>query len=142
MDACQWALRAVELGAGELLVTAIDREGTGKGYDLELTRKIAELVPVPVIAGGGPGRIEDVYEAIVVGKADAVSIASLLHYDFVRHNRSHDRQFVEEGNTEFLRKGSGFSKIEGAGIPQLKKYLADRGIGQRIETKVARAADQ
>ncbi|MFA6316460.1 MAG: imidazole glycerol phosphate synthase subunit HisF [Elusimicrobiota bacterium] len=80
VDACEWALRAAELGAGEVLVTSVDREGTGSGYDLELTRKLAETLPIPVIACGGAGSLKHVEEAVSSGKADAVSLASLLHY--------------------------------------------------------------
>ena len=80
LDAYEWALRATELGAGELLVTSVDREGTRKGFDLELTRRIADAVPIPVIASGGAGSIEDVAAVIRDGHADAVAVASLLHY--------------------------------------------------------------
>jgi imidazole glycerol-phosphate synthase subunit HisF len=80
LDAYEWALRATDLGAGELLVTSVDREGTRKGFDLELTRRIADAVPIPVIASGGAGSIDDVAAVIRDGHADAVAVASLLHY--------------------------------------------------------------
>lgn len=80
LDACRWARQAAELGAGELLVTSIDQEGTGKGYDLELTRAIAASVPIPVIACGGAGNPGHVVSAAVEGRADAVAVAGLLHY--------------------------------------------------------------
>lgn len=80
IDAVQWAVRAVELGAGEILLTSLDRDGTKDGYDLELTRAIAESVSVPVIASGGAGKLEDFYDAITIGKADAVLAASLFHF--------------------------------------------------------------
>jgi cyclase len=83
-DACEWALQACELGAGELLVTSVDQEGTGKGYDLELTRLVAQAVPIPVIACGGAGSLEHVAQAVLEGKADAVTVAHLLHYDKCR----------------------------------------------------------
>lgn len=79
-DAIAWARECVERGVGEILVTSIDREGTGKGYDLELIRAIAPHVPIPVIACGGAGRPSDIVEAVTVGHADAVSMASILHY--------------------------------------------------------------
>ena len=71
-DALEWAVRAAELGAGELLVTSINQEGTGKGLDLELIRIISESVPIPVIACGGIGQVSHVHDAVVEGKADAV----------------------------------------------------------------------
>jgi cyclase len=80
IDAIKWAKEAVALGAGELLVTSMDADGHQAGYDLELTRAISEAVGVPVIASGGAGTLEHLYEAIVVGKADAVLAASIFHY--------------------------------------------------------------
>lgn len=80
LDAFDWALRAADLGAGELLVTSVDREGTKKGFDLELTRRIADAVTIPVIASGGAGSVDHVAEVIREGHADAVAVASLLHY--------------------------------------------------------------
>jgi cyclase len=103
VDVFEWALKAVELGAGELVVTSIDNEGTGKGFDLELTRRIAEAVPIPVIASGGAGHISHVAEVITAGKADAVSLASILHYNYIRHADHDQKDFVQEGNIEFLQ---------------------------------------
>ncbi len=80
IDAVKWAKEAVRLGAGELLVTSMDCDGHQMGYDLELTRTISEGVEVPVIASGGAGNLEHLYEAIVIGKADAVLAASIFHY--------------------------------------------------------------
>jgi len=80
LDALRWARRAVELGAGELLVTSIDADGHRAGYDIELTRAISEVVTVPVIASGGAGTLEDLYQVLVRGKADAVLAASIFHY--------------------------------------------------------------
>jgi len=81
LDAIAWSMQAVELGAGELLVTSMDRDGTEKGYDLELTRTISERVQVPVIASGGAGTPKHFLEAFTIGKADAALAASVFHYD-------------------------------------------------------------
>lgn len=108
VDAFEWAHHAVELGAGELVVTSINNEGTGKGFDLELTRKIAESVPVPVIAGGGAGQVSDVDDVVGQGKADAVCLASLLHYRAIKALSALDDNYAREGNTEFLRRGAVF----------------------------------
>src|SRR3990170_3910730 len=83
VNAIEWAVRAAELGAGELLVTSIDREGTGQGLDVDLTRRISESVPVPVIACGGAGTLDHVYKAAADGRAQAVCLASILHYNVV-----------------------------------------------------------
>jgi cyclase len=84
LDAVQWAARCAELGAGELLITGMDADGTENGYDIELTRAISEAVKVPVIASGGAGKPEHLYEAIVDGKADAVLAASIFHFGTYR----------------------------------------------------------
>jgi len=80
IDAVRWAERAVQLGAGEILLTSWDADGQRAGYDLELTSAISETVTVPVIASGGAGNLEHLYQALVVGKADAVLAASIFHY--------------------------------------------------------------
>ena len=80
LDAVDWAKRAVELGAGEILLTSMDKDGTKDGYDLEITRLISESVNIPVIASGGAGKMEHFSEAIIKGKADAVLAASLFHF--------------------------------------------------------------
>ncbi|HEX2913553.1 MAG TPA: imidazole glycerol phosphate synthase subunit HisF [Chloroflexia bacterium] len=79
-DAVEWARRGVELGAGEILLTSMDKDGTRDGYDLELTRAVSEAVSVPVIASGGVGNLEHLYEGVVEGKADAVLAASIFHF--------------------------------------------------------------
>ena len=80
LDAVEWARRVEELGAGEILLTSIDYDGTQMGYDLELTRAISEAVSIPVIASGGAGSPQHIYEAFVKGKADAALAASIFHY--------------------------------------------------------------
>ena len=80
IDAVEWAMKADKLGAGEILLTSMDCDGTKNGYDLELTRTIAENVSIPVIASGGAGTKEHFYDALTKGKADAVLAASLFHY--------------------------------------------------------------
>jgi cyclase len=80
LDALEWAGKVAGLGAGEILLTSMDADGHQTGYDLELTRKVAERVSIPVIASGGAGKPEHLYEAIVQGKADAVLAASIFHY--------------------------------------------------------------
>ena len=80
IDALEWARKVESLGAGEILLTSMDCDGTKAGYDLELTRAIAEAVSIPVIASGGAGTMEHFYEALTQGKADAALAASLFHY--------------------------------------------------------------
>lgn len=80
IDAVKWAVRAEELGAGEILLTSMDGDGTQAGYDIELTRAISDSVGIPVIASGGAGALEHIYEALTTGGADAALIASIVHY--------------------------------------------------------------
>ena len=80
IDAVEWAMKADALGAGEILLTSMDADGTRAGYDIKLTRTIAENVSIPVIASGGAGTMEHFYDALTQGKADAVLAASLFHY--------------------------------------------------------------
>ncbi len=80
IDAVEWAMKADKLGAGEILLTSMDCDGTKAGYDIELTKIIAENVSIPVIASGGAGKKEDFYKALTEGKADAALAASLFHY--------------------------------------------------------------
>ncbi|HEY9737438.1 MAG TPA: imidazole glycerol phosphate synthase subunit HisF [Trichocoleus sp.] len=80
IDAVQWAEEMVQRGAGELLVTSMDADGTQAGYDLDLTRTLAERVSVPIVASGGAGNCQHIYEALTEGRAEAALLASLLHY--------------------------------------------------------------
>jgi cyclase len=80
LDAIDWARRVTELGAGEILLTSMDRDGTKAGFDLELTRAVADAVSVPVIASGGVGNLQHLADGITIGRADAVLAASIFHY--------------------------------------------------------------
>ena len=80
VDALAWALQGESLGAGELVVNSIDADGTREGYEIKLTRMIAEAVSIPVIASGGAGKPEHLYEVLTEGKADAALVASMVHY--------------------------------------------------------------
>lgn len=103
LDAVKWAVRAVELGAGEILLTSMDEDGQLSGYDLALTRAISEAVPVPVIASGGAGELEHLYQALDEGKADAVLAASIFHFG----------TFTIDQAKEYLK---------GKGVPVRPKY--------------------
>jgi imidazole glycerol-phosphate synthase subunit HisF len=79
-DAIEWAVEAAERGAGEILLTSMDRDGTRDGFDLALTRAVADAVPIPVIASGGVGILDHLAEGVLVGGADAVLAASIFHF--------------------------------------------------------------
>jgi len=93
-DAVQWAREAAARGAGEILLTSMDRDGTRKGYDLVLTRAIAEAVPVPVIASGGVGTLQHLHEGLTTGKADAALAASIFH--FGQHTVAEAKAYLRE----------------------------------------------
>jgi len=141
IDALEWAIRAAELGAGELIVTSIDREGTGKGFDLNLTHTIAESVPIPVIACGGAGQVSDIYDVVEKAQADAVCVASILHYNFLRTYQP-EADFSEEGNIEFLKSRRGFSKVKDATLPEIREYLIAHQIPCRDAYKGRRCGIQ
>jgi len=100
-DAVAWAQEAVALGAGEILLTSMDRDGTKDGYDLELTRAISEAVSVPVIASGGAGALEHFYDALVEGQADAALAASLFHFGI--HTIAEVKAYLAERGVEVRR---------------------------------------
>ena len=90
IDAVDWASRGEELGAGELLVTSVDKEGMAKGFDSELIKEISSNVSIPVIASGGMGKLEHLSDVIKLGGADAVAMAHVLHYDIIPLNEIRD----------------------------------------------------
>ena len=102
-DAVQWAREVEALGAGEILLTSMDRDGTGDGYDLELTRAVSEATSVPVIASGGAGTLEHLRQGVVDGKADAVLVASMFH--FGRHTISEAKAYLRERGVAVRMEG-------------------------------------
>ncbi|MBI2067906.1 MAG: imidazole glycerol phosphate synthase subunit HisF [Deltaproteobacteria bacterium] len=142
VDVFEWAVRAAELGAGEIMITSVDQEGTGRGYAIPLTRKIADAVSIPVIACGGAGQVQHVQEVITEGKADAACVASMLHYQFIQE-MEHDEDYSDEGNIEFLKRKRTYSRIQGATIPQIKECLIQNGVCCRtlpkLEEKIVNA---
>ncbi|MDD3088317.1 MAG: imidazole glycerol phosphate synthase cyclase subunit [Candidatus Omnitrophica bacterium] len=133
-----WAKKAEELGAGEIMLTSVDRDGTGLGFDVELTKMVSREVSIPVIAHGGAGELEHIYKAIDEGGADAVAISSILHYGLIAHHKNLVG-YDAEGNIEFLKSGKGNSRIKSAGLDEIKRYIFSKGVECRhpIGTGVA-----
>jgi cyclase len=94
LDAVEWAQRVAAMGAGEILLTSMDRDGTGKGFDLELTRAVSRAVGIPVIASGGVGSLQDLVDGVTLGEADAVLAASIFH--FGQHTIGEAKQFLAD----------------------------------------------
>ncbi len=115
LEVLEWVKKVENLGAGEIILTSVDREGTGLGYDLDLMKMVSSAVSIPVVAHGGAGTLEDIKKAVMIGGASAVSLASILHYGFIQKNKLKG-EFKSEGNTEFATSGRTFSKIKPTSI--------------------------
>lgn len=127
VEVFKWVKQAEELGAGEILITSIDKEGTGNGFDIDLTRHIAESVQIPVIACGGAGKLIHIYDAVKGGMVDAVSIASILHYNFLMQYDFED-DFSSEGNIDFFKNKKSLKKIQNVTFSEIKEYLIKNDI--------------
>ncbi len=132
VDALQWAAQAEQLGAGEILATSIDREGTGEGFDLELCRKMTAAVRIPVIAHGGPGKTQHVVDVVQQCHVSAVAVSSLLHYEAIRSIQT-SANGTTEGNREFLHSGRSVSHVQPCTMQQLKHSLLQAGATCRME---------
>lgn len=128
LDAIEWALRAEALGAGEIVATSVDREGTGEGFDLDFVAQITRAVSIPVIAHGGPGKLEHVADVAQV--ADAIALGSMLHYGCANKHRREGAERAE-GNHQFLRSGAANSRIQTAEIAEIKSQLIRSGVSCR-----------
>lgn len=122
-----WAQRLEQLGAGEIILTSIDREGTGHGFDIGLTKEVASRVSIPVIACGGAGKVQDVAEVITLGKADAVAVASILHYNYQPPRENQD-DYSAEGNTEFLKQSRSYGSFATTTLANIKQELIQQHI--------------
>jgi cyclase len=132
LEVVSWARKAEELGAGEIIITSVDKEGTGEGYDLELIKSVSEAVSIPVIAHGGACNPENVVQAIRYGKADAVAMASILHYSVMQSLGSHSSDYIEEGNISFLNSGKTPKKITPCLITEIRSALINAQIPTRF----------
>lgn len=143
IDVVEWVHRVIDLGVGEIMLTAINREGMGSGYDLELIERVAEISPVPVIACGGAGTLAHFSAAVNAG-ADAVAAASAFHYNyavpvnkpFMSYGEARLRmgEHIDSGNIDFLNNGYGKQRaitVTPASIQDVKKHLERAGIPVR-----------
>jgi cyclase len=126
IEVVEWAKKVESLGAGEIIITSVDKEGTGEGFDIDLTRMVSESVSIPVIAHGGAGTPQDVVDVVKKGKADAVSLASILHYGII--SKQNFEKNSDEGNIEFLKNKNKFGKITPYDLIKLKNYLLEHNI--------------
>ena len=131
-EAVSWAKEAEELGAGEILLTSVDREGTGQGLDMELIRKVNSVIGIPLVVHGGIGRPEDTVDVAKQLEISGVALASLLHYHYLKTNRQVDG-FEEEGNIEFLKSNRIYSKILPTPLTELKETISKNNITCRLD---------
>ncbi len=134
IEVCEWAKKVEELGAGEIILTSVDKEGTSTGFDIELTKKVTSIVSIPVVAHGGAKNPADIAEVIHKGKADAVSIASMLHYGFLKRNDPNNEiaKFKTEGNIEFLKTNQNCKNFGSESLLSIKKHLTSSDIKCRL----------
>lgn len=131
-DPIEWALKAEEMGAGEILLTAIHKEGTGSGFDKHLLKKLTDKLRIPVIASGGAGSFSSIKEVVDYAKVDAICIASMFHYFQVEKNKLSNKYVkYEEGNTEFLNSNLIGFKGDLSSIKSVKNYLIQNNISCR-----------
>ena len=130
-NAIDWAEEAQDRGAGEILLTSIDREGTGKGPDIELIRQITDKVKIPVISHGGFSNENHIAESYNVG-SDAVALASMLHYPLLFEGKIFDKKVEKEGNIEFISKRNTYKMFKSNKISTIKKYLSNKNINVRV----------
>ena len=131
-DVIPWARRTEELGAGEILLTSVDREGTGEGTDIELIRQVNSNINMPLVVHGGIGSSEHALAAIAERKMiSGIAISSMFHYEYLINNRKTDG-FEKEGNIEFLKSNRSYSKITPTPLWVLKKTLMKKNIDCRF----------
>ena len=130
IDVFEWAQQVAALGAGEVVITSVDREGTGQGFDIDLVSKISNLINIPVIAHGGAGKMEHVFDVIQKGNVSAVMVSSLFHYHYLKDNESSASDL--EGNVEFLNQKRSFHTFEPCNINNVKTSLISNQIQCRL----------
>ena len=130
IEVVSWVKKVQELGAGEIIITSVDKEGTGKGFDETLINQITEFISVPLIVHGGAGDKNHFKDVIKNCNIDAVSAASIFHYDFIR-NRFKEKHTDSEGNFEFLHSGRSMKTIKSSTIKEIKLFLLENNINVR-----------
>ena len=130
----EWAKKVEQLGAGEILLTSIDREGTGEGYDIKLYSDLSKELTIPIIAHGGASNLKHISELLKKSNVDAVSMASMLHYNAIKElNQRSESQFKLEGNIDFLKKKNSFKEFGNENIKSIKNFLNKNNINIRLK---------
>jgi cyclase len=124
IEVIQWARQIEKLGAGELIITSVDKEGTAEGFDIELIKSISKIVNIPVIAHGGASTMCNIKDAIQIGNASALAIASIFHYASM-NKLLHTNSGNTEGNNSFKNSGKNFSIIQPCNISDIKNLFKE-----------------
>ena len=132
LDAVEWAIQVENFGAGEILITSIDNDGTGKGFDIDIIKQISESVSIPVIAGGGAGNVNHVIELVGKTEINGVGLASLLHYPFVHQLVESGYKFGKAGEFNVIQESYTNARINGTDIQTVKESLISQGINSRL----------
>lgn len=130
VEVVEWAKEIEGLGAGEIVITSVDKEGTGKGVDFQLTKEISDAVSLPVIAHGGIGSMNDVEDVLESGIIDSIAIGSALHYEAIK-NFNLDLNNRKEGNVDFLLSGRSNNTFKSFDLKDLKNHLHSKSINCR-----------
>lgn len=127
VEVMEWVRRVENLGAGELVITSVDKEGTGEGFDVELIKSVCSLVKIPVVAHGGAGSISDIVRVVKETTANGIAIGSIFHYDVVsKHNTINSEK--TEGNTRFLSENRSYGKIKSVSFKEVAIVLKEMGV--------------
>lgn len=129
-EICSWIEQIQEIGVGELVLTSVDREGTGEGFDEDLLKLIAPLVEIPLLVHGGISGADEIEK--ISNLVDGVVIGSIFHYDTIFRLKTFQDHSLKDGNTSFLQKQKRYKRINPIGIQKLKEELSDRGISIRL----------
>jgi cyclase len=122
-DIIEWSKEVESLGAGEIVITSVDKEGTGEGFDIDLIKSVTDVVTIPVVAHGGASSLENTIKMIKETNVSAVAIASAFHYDTLNNSEFTNNISTSEGNKNFINSGKKFSKINAFSISELKEAL-------------------
>lgn len=134
VEVVSWAKEVEERGAGEILLTSIDRDGTGTGFDNDLIKMVSSILSIPVIAHGGPGNVRHIQAAIDEGHADAIAVASMLHYAIINRQEDVLNKFEDEGNIEFLKKNRSYKTFGSDNLATIKHALSMNNVQLRLTT--------
>jgi len=132
IDVFDWIIKIQNLGAGEVILTSIERDGTARGFDLDFINSIKDKINIPVIINGGAGTIDDIKEIYNIKCVDGLALGSILHYSFVKTQSFSVEQYQKEGNVDFIKNNLRYNKFGKESIESIKSYLIKEGFECRL----------